>query len=213
MNVFRTKLLENAYQISFQELVAEISPHYISVGEKGFEQVTSETLLRTSEYLMTDSIFIYLQNAEKDKITCSYSWTNGQNSTDANFKEIVLSDYPYLKRMFSPANSLEIYDIDDLPPNEYDDIVHITDGQVKSLLILPIENNDNVYGYLMLQSIKKNMAWGTIDKNNLMIISNIIAGTIERIEQEKQINFMAYYDTLTGLPNRTLFRDRLNRCV
>ncbi|MGB3989604.1 MAG: EAL domain-containing protein [Acetivibrionales bacterium] len=213
MNVFRTKLLENAYQISFQELVAEISTHYISVGEKGFDQVTSETLRRTSEFLMTDGIFIYLLNEEKDKITCSYSWTNGQNSTDANFKEIVLSDYPYLKRMFSTANSLEIYDIDDLPPNEYDDIVHITDGQVKSLLILPIENNDNVYGYLMLQSIKKNMAWGTIDKNNLMIISNIIAGTIERIEQEKQINFMAYYDTLTGLPNRTLFRDRLNRCV
>ena len=84
---------------------------------------------------------------------------------------------------------------------------------VKSLLILPIENNNHVYGYLVLQSNSKNKAWGTIDKNNLMIITNIIAGTMERIRQEKQINFMAYYDTLTGLPNRTLFMDRLNQAV
>lgn len=46
-----------------------------------------------------------------------------------------------------------------------------------------------------------------------MIITNMIAGTIERIQQERQINYMAYYDMLTGLPNRTLFRDRLNQSV
>ena len=44
MNVFRSKLLDNEYQISFQSLVTEISTHYISVGEKGFDEVTNETL-------------------------------------------------------------------------------------------------------------------------------------------------------------------------
>src|SRR5690606_25769016 len=97
--------------------------------------------------------------------------------------------------------------------NEFNDIVQILGEQVKSLLILPIENNDNIYGYLVLQSVKEKKAWGTIDKNNLMIITNMIAGTIERIQQERQINYMAYYDMLTGIPNRTLFRDRLNQSV
>ena len=213
MNVFRSKLLENAYQISFQRLVAEISTHYVSVGEEGFDEVTNETLRRTSEFLKTEGIFIYLFNSEKDTVTCSHSWTNGQNSIDVNYKEINLSDYPYLQRIFSTANNLEIFDMDDLSSNEYDEIVQILGEQVKSLLILPIENNNNVYGYLVLQSITENKAWGTIDKNNLMIITNIIAGAIERIQQEKQINFMAYHDTLTGLPNRTLFKDRLHQAI
>ncbi|HHX24063.1 MAG TPA: diguanylate cyclase [Thermoanaerobacterales bacterium] len=213
MNVFRSKLLENAYQISFQMLVAEVSTRYVSVGEKGFDEVTNETLRRTSEFLKTDGTFIYLFNKEKDTITCSHSWTNGQNLKNPNYhEEITLSDYPYLLRMFS-AHNLEIFDMDDLSPNEYSDIVQILDKQVKSLLVLPIENNNNVYGFLVLQSITKNKAWGTVDKNNLMIITNIIAGTLERIRQEKQINFMAYYDTLTRLPNRTLFRDRFNQAV
>jgi diguanylate cyclase (GGDEF)-like protein/PAS domain S-box-containing protein len=33
----------------------------------------------------------------------------------------------------------------------------------------------------------------------------------KRIENEKKIEFMAYYDSLTGLPNRTLFKDRLEQ--
>ena len=81
------------------------------------------------------------------------------------------------------------------------------------MLILPIENNENVYGYLVLQSVMTHRAWLTIDKNNLMIIADILAVTMERIRQEKQIHYMAYYDLLTGLPNRTLFKDRLSQAV
>jgi diguanylate cyclase (GGDEF)-like protein len=213
MNVFRSKLLDNEYQISFQSLVTEISTHYISVGEKGFDEVTNETLRRTSEFLKTEGIFIYLLNREKDSITCTYSWTEGQDSIVKRRSEIDLNHYPYLKSVFSTTSVLEIFDMDDLPSDEYNDIVQILGEKVKSLLVLPIENNDNVYGYLVLQSVKENKAWGTIDKNNLMIITNMIAGTIERIQQERQINYMAYYDMLTGIPNRTLFRDRLNQSV
>ena len=168
---------------------------------------------RTSEFLKTEGIFIYLLNREKDSITCTYSWTEGQDSIVKRRSEIDLNHYPYLKSVFSTTSVLEIFDMDDLPSDEYNDIVQILGEKVKSLLVLPIENNDNVYGYLVLQSVKENKAWGTIDKNNLMIITNMIAGTIERIQQERQINYMAYYDMLTGIPNRTLFRDRLNQSV
>ncbi len=35
----------------------------------------------------------------------------------------------------------------------------------------------------------------------------------EQAEAEKNIHFLAYYDVLTGLPNRTLLRDRLNQMI
>jgi diguanylate cyclase (GGDEF)-like protein len=212
MNVFRFKLIENAYQISFQEMVAEISTRYISVGEKGFDEVTNETLRRISEFLKAEGVFIYLFNNGKDTMTCSYSWTNGQRYIESPM-EICLNGYPHLRRMFSEDSILEIFDTNDLPSDVYNEIAQIRGEHVKSLLILPIENNNNVYGCLVLQSVTENKAWSTIDKNSLMIITNIIAGTIERIQQEKQINYMAFYDMLTGLPNRTLFKDRLNQAV
>src|SRR5262249_20439126 len=33
----------------------------------------------------------------------------------------------------------------------------------------------------------------------------------ERKQVESKVQFLAYYDALTGLPNRTLFQDRLNK--
>ena len=213
MNVFRNKLLENAYQISFQTLVTEVSTLYVGVGEEGLDEVMNETLRRISEFLMTDGSFIYLFNDEKDKITCTYSWTSGQTAGEDKTRETDLNGSPYLRSMFFSTGCLEIFDLDDLPEKEYNEITQIVDKQVRSLLMLPIEYNNKVYGYLILQSVTRKRAWSTIDKNNLMIITNNIAGTIERIKQEKQINFMAYFDTLTKLPNRTLFRDRLNQSV
>ncbi len=43
----------------------------------------------------------------------------------------------------------------------------------------------------------------------LRILANLIADAVVKMEAEKEIEFLAYYDELTGLPNRTLFADRL----
>ena len=210
MNVFRFKLEENFYQISFQRMVAEISTRYISVGEEGFGEAANETLCRISDFLKAEGAFIYLFNNGNDSLTCSYSCSKSHYSEEKPM-EIRASEYPSMRRIFPEDGILEIFDTGDLASDVYDELTRIMGGHVKSLLVLPIENNDNVYGYLVLQSVTENRAWSTIDRNNLMIIANIIAGTIERIQQEKKINYMAYYDLLTGLPNRVLFRDRLNQ--
>lgn len=43
----------------------------------------------------------------------------------------------------------------------------------------------------------------------LEIIANILADAMAKIEAEKEITHRAYFDQLTGLPNRLLFKDRL----
>jgi diguanylate cyclase (GGDEF)-like protein/PAS domain S-box-containing protein len=45
----------------------------------------------------------------------------------------------------------------------------------------------------------------------------LLEGTLEDITEQKlaqeQVHFLAYYDALTGLPNRTLLQDRLAQCM
>ncbi len=45
----------------------------------------------------------------------------------------------------------------------------------------------------------------------LTAIANTLAGIIMRKKAEDRIEYLAYYDALTGLPNRTLFADRLKQ--
>ncbi len=57
---------------------------------------------------------------------------------------------------------------------------------------------------LSLSSVHMEGAWHAV---------GIIRDVTERKEAEEKIRQMAYYDALTGLPNRTLFSDRLNTAL
>lgn len=213
MGIFKSKLTENAFQISFQKLVADISQVYVSANSNTFDDVTNDSLRMTGEFLKPDSIGICLLNNEKDTIVCSYTWADHEIKAAEKYTEIMVSEFPYIMCSLAEGRMLEIYDADDLAPDKHSEIERFAGEDVRSLLIMPIENDNNVYGYLVLKTFSEKKKWTTMVKSNLKIVTNIIAETIERIRQEKQINYMAYYDSLTGLPNRTLFKDRLTQAV
>jgi diguanylate cyclase (GGDEF)-like protein/PAS domain S-box-containing protein len=50
-------------------------------------------------------------------------------------------------------------------------------------------------------------------KGEVVNYISIARDTTEQTEAEKNIHFLAYYDVLTGLPNRTLLRDRLGQMI
>ncbi len=51
------------------------------------------------------------------------------------------------------------------------------------------------------------------EKGDVANYISIGRDTTEETEAEKNIHFLAYYDVLTGLPNRTLLRDRLGQLI
>lgn len=63
------------------------------------------------------------------------------------------------------------------------------------------KDGEEISVQLSLSSIRMEGAWHAV---------GIIRDVTERKEAEEKIRQMAYYDALTGLPNRTLFSDRLN---
>ncbi len=51
------------------------------------------------------------------------------------------------------------------------------------------------------------------ERGNVVNYVSISRDITEQNEAEKNIHFLAYYDVLTGLPNRTLLRDRLGQLI
>jgi diguanylate cyclase (GGDEF)-like protein/PAS domain S-box-containing protein len=54
---------------------------------------------------------------------------------------------------------------------------------------------------------------GPNDMELIDIATNLTGIAIERRESEARLHYLAYYDLLTGLPNRALFRDRLTQAL
>src|SRR5258708_6932615 len=78
----------------------------------------------------------------------------------------------------------------------------------KSVIVLPLIVEGKTFGILALYAPERNF----FDDEELKLL-NELAGDIsfglEFIAKEEKVDYLAYYDTLTGLPNRSLFFDRL----
>ncbi|MBI3529981.1 MAG: PAS domain S-box protein [Betaproteobacteria bacterium] len=78
----------------------------------------------------------------------------------------------------------------------------------KSVIVLPLVVERETFGILTLYASERNF----FDDEEIKLL-NELAGDIsfglEFIAKEEKVDYLAYYDALTGLPNRSLFFDRL----
>jgi diguanylate cyclase (GGDEF)-like protein/PAS domain S-box-containing protein len=80
----------------------------------------------------------------------------------------------------------------------------------RSVGVFPIVVGDDVAAVLVLHFAEA----GFFDDDEMKLLLDLsgdIAFALEHIEKSEQVNYLAYYDVLTGLANRTLFRERLEQ--
>lgn len=78
----------------------------------------------------------------------------------------------------------------------------------RSVIVLPLQLADKVTGLLLLYAEET----GFFDTQEMRLLTEItgdISFALDHLEKEDRINYLAYYDALTGLANRSLFLERL----
>jgi len=79
---------------------------------------------------------------------------------------------------------------------------------IGSMAILPLIVSDEAVGVLALYSEET----GFFDEEEFKLLTELagnIAFAIDHIEKQERLNYLAYYDVLTGLANRSLFLERV----
>ncbi|HTD90529.1 MAG TPA: EAL domain-containing protein, partial [Burkholderiales bacterium] len=82
----------------------------------------------------------------------------------------------------------------------------------ESVIFLPLIVNGEVAGVFCMMAKESNF----FNDEEVRLLTNMasdVAYAVEGIDKETRINYLAYYDMLTGLPNRTLFYERLGQLV
>jgi diguanylate cyclase (GGDEF)-like protein/PAS domain S-box-containing protein len=86
------------------------------------------------------------------------------------------------------------------------------ENHMRSGLAVIIEGGDRPFGVLALQSIEPR-AYRAADIDFVQAIANVLADAIHRQSTEDDIRHRALHDSLTTLPNRVLFLDRLGHAL
>jgi len=84
------------------------------------------------------------------------------------------------------------------------------DRGCRSAIALPLVASDKVIGIFMLYCDQKDFFDGE-EVKLLEELARDVSFALAVIAQREEVDFLAYYDTLTGLPNRALFFDRLSQ--
>jgi diguanylate cyclase (GGDEF)-like protein/PAS domain S-box-containing protein len=83
---------------------------------------------------------------------------------------------------------------------------------INSLAVMPLAVGGETAGVLALYAVEK----GFFDDEEMRLMLELagdIAFALDHIENEERVRYLAYYDSLTGLANRTLFLERLGQQI
>jgi predicted signal transduction protein with EAL and GGDEF domain len=83
-----------------------------------------------------------------------------------------------------------------------------TESAIHSLAFLPLIVADKAIGVFVLYTNQPEL----FDADGLQLLTELagnVAFAIDHLEKQERLDYLAYYDALTGLANRRLFLDRL----
>ncbi len=82
----------------------------------------------------------------------------------------------------------------------------------RSTFVVPLLVNDQAIGVLALFSTKPD-AFNQEEQHLLTALAADISFALDYIAKGEQLNYLAYFDVITGLPNRALFQDRIAQLI
>ncbi|MEL7658953.1 MAG: GAF domain-containing protein, partial [Bacillota bacterium] len=208
------KLKESIFQINFQKLISETSFDFVSVNQENIDKKVNIMLGKIGHFFNLDRTYVFLINHRDNTMTYTHEWCNeGITPQIQAIQTVPLEDFPWWINQLSSNKLVYIEDVENLPEIALAEKEQLTQQGIKSLLVLSIEGDGKMLGFMGLDSVIALRKWSSYHFELLKILSNLLADGLIKIESEKEIQRMAYYDHLTGLPNRTLFSDRVTQAI
>ncbi|MDZ7957860.1 MAG: EAL domain-containing protein [Aulosira sp. DedQUE10] len=89
----------------------------------------------------------------------------------------------------------------------------LTRDGIQSIFLVPLCFEEKFWGYVGLADCSKERRWSRHEESTLLTMAASISGAWQRQQVEEKIRYQALHDLLTGLPNRLLFNELLDKAL
>lgn len=209
--IYAQKLEEHDNQVALQKKVAEISSDLISVGMDSLDDKIDTMLEKSGLFLGADRAYLFKVIEDLSVVECTNEWCReGVGSVRRTLGPLKTTSLTWWLKSFTSEGKVCIRDFADEAPAEQ---TVLTSLNVKSLISVPVYKHQKLLGFLGVDTVKERKNWSPEQQGALQIVGNSVSDAIAKVEAERQINFMAYYDALTNLPNRLYFTRELDKRI
>jgi len=198
--VYLRRLRENAAQARFQSLISAVVISFSQANQESAADKVRELLNLMAEHYRSETVLVCAVDDAFSELTgIRTACADGQSAGPEQYDAAMRRWEAY--RRENP---------DDQPALKMD---ARADGRVRSpWFIVPVFLGEKPIAFLYGETERADNLWK--DRLTLLpTISRVVSSAMEKLSSEARIQFMAYYDALTRLPNRQLFLDRAEQAI
>ncbi len=212
--VYVSKIKENRDKIKFQKIVSDILFDFLEISQDNFNSKVDDLLAKLGKFFNVDRTYLFIIDHKNKTMTYSNEWCNeGINEEVGTIEDIGLDVFPWWIEELETRGIVYIEDVDKMPEEASEEQAQLYRQKVKSLISVPIIANHKLEAFIGIDSVIRKKVWSSESIEMLNIVANILSSGIMQIKSDREIESMAYYDGLTGLPNRFLFGDRVESAI
>ncbi len=207
------RLDDHEKQTELQKKISEISSAFVSVTIDNLDDKISDMLKKSGEYFEVDRAYMFRFSEDMSMAECTNEWWNESSCLTINtIGSQPTASFPWWMKELEQNRKVYIECVEHLPNEASADREFLMRQGVKSLISAPVFKQSRLIGFLGYDAVR-DKTWSFEQQEALQIMINIVSDALVKVETEKEINFMAYYDALTGLLNRTYFNLQLNKKI
>lgn len=213
-NIYRQRLKENSLQITLQKFSSDISFIFASISLNNINHKINDVLEQIGNFLTADRTYIFMINPANNTMTYTHEWCRyGIKPYLGKIVDLSLDTFPWSREQLERNELVYIKSIEQLPEEAVEERIRAIKGNIKTVVTVPLYERDTLIGFIGIDIIVSSPVWTEAHLQLLKIIANQLSDSWMKNKNEHEIQYMAYYDQLTGLPNRTLFGDRLTQAI
>ena len=202
--VYLRRLRENAEQARFQSLISAVVISFSQANKESAEGRVRELLALMAAHYQSETVLVCaLDDAFSELTGVHTACADGQSAGPEQFDAAMRRWEVYRRENLSgdPAEMAR------------KECGARADRRARSpWLIVPVFMGEKPIAFLYVETAHTGSLWS--DQRTLLpTISRVVSSAMEKLSSEARIQFMAYYDALTRLPNRQLFLDRAEQAI
>jgi len=210
--IYIVRLKENDQQVKFQKMITKITTNFVAVTKDNFNEKVADLLMCSGSLIHADRAYLGIYS--DDMVTVTQEWR--EQGIKLVIGETVSSEPKTHKWSNSQLADNRIVLINaqlTMPLEAKDECQWLDTQHVHSRICIPIQNKASIIGFIGFDQISRKQAWQLDDLELLRVLTNVLSDAIVKVEIENEMNYLAYYDALTSLPNRILFQNRLAQAI
>lgn len=192
-----------------ERLLGQFSSRFINILPERIDAAINTALAELGVYCEVDRVYLYSLQPDAPMMVNTHHWARSSKIPSAQGSRLSVQNLAWMMGKLQAHKVVCMDRLDDLPQTASAERRMLWSQGVGSMVAIPLVYSGGLRGFVGFDLIRRERLWRSEQIHLLRTAGEIFASALQRRQSEERIYRLAYYDDVTGLPNRLQLRQRL----